>query len=55
MMTIVEAMQYRHSVRNYKDTPIPSEMVVLLQEQIKKCNQEGDLHIACFQQSLLEM
>ena len=44
-MTIIEAMQQRHSVRSYTDKKIPAETVERLQEEISACNQESGLHI----------
>ena len=44
-MTILEAMQARHSVRSYKDAPLKPETVSALQKEIDACNQEGGLHI----------
>lgn len=44
-MTIMDAVYARHSVRNYKVTPIPQEVVAKLQAEIEACNTEGDLHI----------
>lgn len=44
-MTIIEAMQQRHSVRSYTDKRIPAETVDRLQEEISACNLESGLHI----------
>lgn len=44
-MEIMETMKNRHSVRNYIDKPIDSEIVSKLQEEIDACNKEGNLHI----------
>lgn len=44
-MTILEAMQARHSVRSYKDTPLKTEDIKTLQNEIDACNKEGGLHI----------
>ena len=44
-MTILEAIEQRHSVRSYMEKKIPSEIVEKLQEEIRSCNKEGDLHI----------
>lgn len=44
-MTILEAMQARHSVRSYKDTPLKPEDIQTLQKEIDACNKEGGLHI----------
>lgn len=44
-MTILEAIEQRHSVRSYLDKKIPLEVVGKLQEEINACNKEGNLHI----------
>lgn len=44
-MTILEAIQERHSIRRYTDEPIPAGTRDLLQEEIDKCNAESGLHI----------
>ena len=44
-MTIQEAIRERHSVRKYRDVPIKEEILEQLREEIRLCNEEGDLHI----------
>ena len=44
-MDIKEAIKSRHSVRKYKDTPIPEEIAAKLNVLIDACNEEGGLHI----------
>jgi len=44
-MTLLEAVQERHSVRNYKDEPIAADLVDKLNEEIAKINKEQNLHI----------
>ena len=44
-MTIQEAIQARHSVRAYKDQPLSEEIVKVLEDEIVKLNNEGQLHI----------
>ncbi len=44
-MNTAEAIKARHSVRQYKDQPIPAEIIGVLQTEIDRCNREGDLHI----------
>lgn len=44
-MTLLEAIQARHSVRRYKEEPLPSDIVVALQAKIDSLNAEGRLHI----------
>ena len=44
-MDIKEAIKARHSVRQYKDEPIPEELVSKLEELIAECNKESGLHM----------
>ena len=44
-MTEIEAIMQRHSVRAYLDREIEPEKAEALKEQIKKCNEEGNLHM----------
>ena len=44
-MTIQEAIEARHSVRAYKDLPLSEEIVKLLEYELVKLNNEGQLHI----------
>jgi hypothetical protein len=44
-MDILEAMQRRHSVRQYTDRPIPSKVREILQREIDQCNRESGLHL----------
>lgn len=44
-MDLIEAMQARHSVRQYKNKPLDPETIKTLQEEIVACNQESGLHI----------
>ena len=44
-MTIQEAIEARHSVRSYKDLPLSEEIVKLLEDELVKLNNEGQLHI----------
>ena len=44
-MTIQEAIEARHSVRAYKDQPLSEEIVRLLEDELMKLNNEGQLHI----------
>ena len=44
-MDLKEAMQARHSVRQYKDRPLSVEVIAALQEEIADCNRESGLHI----------
>ncbi len=44
-MTIAEAMEARHSVRQYTDQPLAAEAVSELKREIDRCNRESGLHI----------
>ena len=44
-MNLAEAMEERHSVRQYKNKPLEAAVVSALQEEIKNCNMESGLHI----------
>lgn len=43
-MNKLEAIQKRHSVRNYLDRPIEKELVEKLKKEIEICNREASLH-----------
>ena len=44
-MTLLEAIASRHSVRRYKDDPIPEYILTKLRERIREINQEAGLNI----------
>ena len=44
-MTLQEAIEARHSVRKYKDDPIPEETLATLRDRIREINDEAGLHI----------
>lgn len=44
-MNMMEAMNARHSVRQYEDKPLTGEQTAALREEIDACNREGGLHI----------
>ncbi len=44
-MDLLEAIKNRHSVRKYQDKEIPQSIVNILEEDINKCNKEGNLTI----------
>ena len=44
-MTIQEAIEARHSVRAYKDQPLSEMVVKVLEDEIVKLNNDGQLHI----------
>ena len=48
-MDIKEAIKARHSVRQYKDEPIPKDIASKLQEVISESNEESGLHIQLIQ------
>ena len=45
-MTIKEAMEQRHTVRKYKDKPIPSDLVEKLNARIAENNQAQNLSLS---------
>lgn len=44
-MTILEAIEQRHSVRTYQNKPIEASIIQELNQEIDACNKEGDLSI----------
>lgn len=44
-MNLLEAINARHSVRAYRETPLGEEVVAVLREKIDACNRTGSLHI----------
>ena len=44
-MTLLEAIQARHSVRKYKDEPIPEEILAVLRNKVREVNKEAGLHV----------
>lgn len=44
-MTTMEAIKSRHSVRSFLDKPLDENSVKILQEEIKKCNDESGFNI----------
>lgn len=44
-MTLLEAIQSRHSVRHYISRPLSADIIATLQSKIDECNRKGDLHI----------
>ena len=44
-MTLLEAIDARHSVRRYLEKPIEPEKKQALQQEIDRCNEESGLHI----------
>lgn len=48
-MTLLEAIEVRHSVRRYKEKALPKNVADLLQKKIDELNTEGNLHIQLIQ------
>ena len=44
-MTLLEAIEARHSVRKYKNTPISEEILTILRNKVWEINKESGLHI----------
>ena len=44
-MTLLQAIEARHSVRAYKEQPLAEEIAKLLEEKIAELNKVGNLHI----------
>lgn len=44
-MTLLEAIEARHSVRKYKDQPIPDGVLEILQDKVREINEVGNLHV----------
>ena len=44
-MTLLEAIEARHSVRKYKDDPIPVDILSRLREAVDEVNREAGLHV----------
>lgn len=45
MMTLLEAIDARHSVRHYISKPLSQDIIDAIQTKIDACNREGNLHI----------
>ena len=44
-MTLLEAIEARHSVRKYKDEPIPEKILTTMRDRIREINDDAGLHI----------
>ena len=44
-MTLLEAIEARHSVRKYKDEPIPEDVLTVFRNKVWEINREAGLHI----------
>ena len=44
-MDILQAMEQRHSVRQYTPEPLGEEAIATLRQEIERCNKASGLHI----------
>ena len=44
-MTLLKAVEERHSVRKYKDDPIPEDILSIIQDKVREINNKGGLHV----------
>lgn len=44
-MTLLEAIEARHSVRKYNDSPIPEDVLTILRNKVWEINREAGLHV----------
>ena len=44
-MTLLEAIEARHSVRKYRDEPIPEDILAILRNKVWEVNKEAGLHV----------
>ena len=44
-MTLLEAIEARHSVRKYTDEPIPEVALTMLRNKVREINKEAGLHV----------
>ena len=44
-MDILQAMEQRHSVRQYTPEPLGEEAITTLRQEIERCNKASGLHI----------
>ena len=44
-MTLLEAIECRHSVRKYKDEPIPEDILSVIRDKVEEVNRAGGLHV----------
>ena len=44
-MTLLEAIESRHSVRKYKDEPIPEEVLSIIRQKVEEVNSLSGLHV----------
>lgn len=47
-MELLDIMKQRHSVRSYVSKPMSDDIIEQLNNEIEKCNQQGQLHIQMF-------
>lgn len=48
-MNLMQAMEVRHSVRQYKAKPLAAQAAAELEKEVAACNREGGLHIQLVQ------
>ena len=44
-MTLTEAIEARHSVRRYKEEPIPEAILTTIRDKVREVNEKGGLHV----------
>ena len=44
-MTLLEAIEARHSVRKYNEDPIPEDILSIIREKVDEVNREAGLHV----------
>ena len=44
-ISLMEAIEQRHSVRQYKESPLPAAVIAELADAVFACNEESGLHI----------
>lgn len=44
-MTLLEAIEARHSVRKYKEDPIPGDTLSIISDKVNEVNREAGLHV----------
>ena len=44
-MTLTEAIETRHSVRRYKEEPIPEAILTTIRDKVREVNEKGGLHV----------
>ena len=44
-MTLIEAIQARHSVRRYREEPLSEEVLKIVQDKVELVNRDSGLHV----------